>query len=119
LSCLDVGQGKIPCKEHKVAKAVEEWTDERLNDLAAALQPVPSQVAMLTASVAQLDHLTSQLQPVPAQLAVLAAGMEELAGENRALRTELAAVQRQLVQMSWSLVAALVGAGAAIVGALI
>src|SRR3954463_10651470 len=102
-----------------MAKAVEEWSDERLNDLAATLQPVPAQVAMLTASVAHLDHLTSQLQPVPAQLAVLAAGMEELAGENHALRAELAAVPRQLVPISWSFVAALIGVAAGIVGAVI
>jgi prefoldin subunit 5 len=102
-----------------MSKAVEEWTDERLNDLAAALQPVPTQVAMLSAGVARLDHLTAQLQPVPAQIAVLAAGIEQLATENRALRGELAAVQRQLVQISWALMAALLGAGATIVGALL
>lgn len=102
-----------------MARTVEEWTDERLNDLAAALQPVPTQVAMLTAGVANLDHLTTQLQPVPAQIAVLVAGMEHLATENRALRSELAAVERQLIQISWALVAALLGAGAAIVGAVV
>jgi prefoldin subunit 5 len=102
-----------------MSKAVGEWTDERLNDLAASLQPVPPQVAMLTAGVAHLDHLTTQLQPVPAQIAVLAAGMEQLAIENRALRSELAAVQRQLIQISWALMAALLGAAAAIVGALV
>jgi hypothetical protein len=110
---------KFPCKEHEMARTVEEWTDERLNDLAAALQPVPTQVAMLTAGVANLDHVTTQLQPVPAQIAVLVAGMEHLATENRALRSELAAVQRQLIQISWALVAALLGAGAAIVGAVV
>ena len=102
-----------------MGRAVEEWTDERLNDLAASLQPIPSQVAMLTTGVAHLDHLTTQLQPVPAQIAVLAAGMDQLAAENRALRGELAAVQRQLVQISWALMAALLGAGAAIIGALV
>ena len=102
-----------------MSKAVEEWTDERLDDLAASLRPLPPQVAMLTASVARVDHLTAQLQPVPAQIAVLAAGMEQLAIENRALRGELAAVQRQLVQISWALMAAMLGAAAAIVGALV
>jgi hypothetical protein len=110
---------KLSCKEREMSKAVEEWTDERLNDLAASLQPVPSQVAMLTAGVAQLDHATAQLQPVPVQIAVLAAGMEQLAVENRALRNELAAVQRQLVQISWALMAAMLGAAAAIVGAVV
>jgi|SRR3954451_21859282 hypothetical protein len=110
---------KLPCKEPEMSKAVEEWTDQRLNDLAASLQPVPSQVALLTAGVARLDHATAQLQPVPAQIAVLAAGMEQLAVENRALRNELAAVQRQLVQISWALMAAMLGAAAAIVGAVV
>jgi hypothetical protein len=102
-----------------MGKAAEEWTDERLNDLATSLQPIPTQVAMLAAGVAHLDDVTKQLQPVPAQIAVLAAGMEQLAIENRALRTELAAVQRQLIQISWALLAAMVGAAAAIVGALV
>jgi hypothetical protein len=110
---------KFPCKEYEMTKAVEEWTDERLNDLATSLQPVPTQVAMLAAGVAHLEDLATQLRPVPAQIAVLAAGMEQLAIENRALRTELAAVQRQLIQISWALMAALVGAAAAIVGALV
>ena len=102
-----------------MSRAVEEWNDERLNDLAATLQPIPTQVAMLTAGVAHLDHAVTQIQPVPAQIAVLAAGMEQLAGENRALRTELAAVHRQIIQISWALVAALLGASAVIVNALV
>ena len=63
-----------------MSRAVEEWNDERLNDLAATLQPIPTQVAMLTAGVAHLDHAVTQIQPVPAQIAVLAAGLEQLAG---------------------------------------
>src|SRR3954464_7926633 len=102
-----------------MGRAVEEWTDERLNDLAASLQPVPTQVAMLAAGVAHLDDVTTQLQPVPAQIAVLAAGMEQLAIENRALRSELAAVQRQLTQISWAFVAVLLGGGASIIGAVL
>ena len=102
-----------------MSKAVEEWTDERLNDLAASLQPLPTQVATLTAAVAHLDHITTQLQPISAQIAVLAAGMDHLAAENRALRNELAAVQQQLVQISWALMAAMLGAGAAIISALV
>src|SRR3954447_5688408 len=102
-----------------MGRAVEEWTDERLNDLAAALHPVPAPAAMLAAGVSHLDDVTTQLQPVPAQIAVLAAGMEQLAIENRALRSELAAVQRQLIQISWALMAAMLGAAAAIVGAVV
>ena len=102
-----------------MAKAVEEWTDARLNDLAAALEPVPTQLAMLSASVAHFEHLATQLEPVPSQLAVLAASVERVTEENRALRAPLAAAQLQLVQISWGLVAALIGAAAAVVGALI
>src|ERR1043166_5851268 len=53
-----------------MGKGVAEWTDRRLNDLAAALEPVPARVAALEATV---DHL---------------------AEENRMLRAELATTQR-------------------------
>ena len=81
-----------------MAKAVEEWTDARLNDLAAALEPVPKQLALLSATVTHYEHLAAHMEPVPAQLA---------------------AMQLQLIQISWGLVAALVGAAAAIAGALL
>jgi prefoldin subunit 5 len=102
-----------------MTRAVEEWNDERLNDLAATLQPLPAQLAMLTAGVAHIDHLTAGFEPVPTQIAVLAASVEHLANENRVLRTELAAVERQLIQISWALAAAVLGAAAAVVGALV
>jgi hypothetical protein len=56
---------------------------------------------------------------MPAQIAVLAATVDRLADENRALREELAATQRQLLQIAWGLVAALLGAAAALVATLI
>jgi hypothetical protein len=49
----------------------------------------------------------------------LAATVERLADENRALREELAATERQLLQIAWGLVAALVGASAALIAALV
>jgi hypothetical protein len=98
---------------------LEEWTDARLNHLAAALEPVPARVAALSATVEHMDHVAAQLEPVPAQLAVLAAAVDRLADENRALRGELAATQLQLVQIAWGLVAALVAAGAALVATLL
>ena len=97
----------------------EEWTDARLNHLAAALEPVPIRVAALSATVEHMDHVAAQLEPVPAQLAVMAAAVDRLADENRALRADLAATQLQLVQMAWGLVAALVGAAAALIAALL
>jgi len=56
---------------------------------------------------------------VPTQIAVLAATVERLADENRALRAELATMQRQLLQVAWGLVAALLGGAGALIAALI
>jgi outer membrane murein-binding lipoprotein Lpp len=97
----------------------DEWTDARLNQLAASLEPVPTRVAALSATVEHMDHVAAQLEPLPAQIAVLAAAVDRLAEENRALRSELAAVQLQLVQTAWGLVAALIAAGAALIAALL
>ena len=99
-----------------MAKAVGKWTDGRLNDLAAALEPLPARVAVLEATV---DQLGAAVEPVPAQLAALAATVDRLADENRALRAELAMTQRELLQMAWVLVAALLGGVGAVVAALI
>jgi hypothetical protein len=99
-----------------MGRAVTQWTDARLNDLADVLEPVPVQVAVLDATV---THMAAAFEPMPAQIAVLAAAVDRLTDENRALRTELASTQRQLLQIAWGLVAALVGASAALVTALI
>jgi hypothetical protein len=102
-----------------MTKAAPEWTDARLNDLAAALQDVPKQLAVLSASVTHFEQLAAETEPMRAQLAVLTTSVEHLANENRALRTELAAVQLQLVQISWGLAVALIGASTAVIAALI
>ena len=47
-----------------MGKAVAEWTDRRLNDLAAAIEPVPARVSVLEATV---EHLTVELESVPAE----------------------------------------------------
>ena len=99
-----------------MGRTVTRWTDARLDDLVDALEPVPAQVAVLDATV---THLTAAFEPMPAQVAVLAAAVDRLTDENRALRMELASTQRQLLQIAWGLVAALVGASAALVTALI
>src|SRR5918992_4105992 len=97
-------------------RAVTHWTDERLDDLADALEPVPVQVAVLDATV---KHLAVALEPVPSELAVLAATVDRLTEENRALRAELSSTQRQLLVIAWGLVAALLGASAAIFSAMV
>jgi hypothetical protein len=78
-----------------MSKAVAHWSDERLNHMAAALEPVPARVAVLEAIV------------------------ERLIDENRVLRAELATIQRQLLQVAWVLVGALLGGAGALLAALI
>ena len=102
-----------------MTKAASEWTDTRLNELAAAVRDVPTQLAVLSATVAHCENLAAETEPMRAQVAVLTASVDHLASENRALRSELAAVQRQLVQISWALVASLLGAASAVIAALI
>jgi hypothetical protein len=99
-----------------MGKGVAEWTERRLNELAAALEPVPGRVAVLEATV---DHLTVELESVPTELAVLAAAVDRLAEENRMLHAELATTQRYLLQMSCAFVAALLGGAGAIIAALL
>jgi hypothetical protein len=79
----------------KMPKAVAHWSDERLSDLAAALEPIPARVAVLEAIV------------------------ERLVEENRGLRGELVTIQRQLLQVAWLLVGAMLGGAGALVAALI
>ena len=66
-----------------------------------------------------MKHLAVALEPVPSELAVLAATVDRVTEENRALRAELSITQRQLLQVAWGLVAALIGAAAALAGALV
>jgi hypothetical protein len=76
-------------------RAVAHWSDERLNNLASALEPVPARVAVLESVV------------------------ERLVEENRALRAEIATLQRQLLQVAWLLVGAMLGGAGALLAALI
>jgi hypothetical protein len=78
-----------------MTKAVAHWSDERLDDLAAALEPLPTRVAVLEATV------------------------ERLVEENRGLRTDLVTIQRQLLQVAWLLVGAILGGAGAVIAALI
>jgi hypothetical protein len=78
-----------------MAKAVGHWSDERLDDLAAALEPLPSRVAVLEAIV------------------------ERLAEENTALHEEMVTLQRQLLQVAWLLLGAVLGGAGALLAALI
>jgi hypothetical protein len=66
-----------------------------------------------------VQHLAAATESSPAQLAALTAIVERLADENRALRADLATTQRQLFQIAWGLVAALLGGAGALLAALI
>lgn len=98
---------------------VVAWTDARLDDLAASLVPLPAEVAALRTAVEHLDHVATELEPTPSRIAVLTATVDRLSDENHVLRAELAATQRQLIQIGWGLFAALLGAAAALTAALI
>jgi len=102
-----------------VGKPVAAWTDERLDDLAATVVPLPAEMAALRAAVDHLDHVAIELEPTATRVAVLTAAVDRLSEENHALRGELAATQRQLIQIGWGLVAALLGAAAALTAALL
>ena len=55
----------------------ETWTDERLDDLAAALRPLPAQLARNTEAI------------------------ERMTEEMRAMRADMSAMQRQMTQIGW------------------
>jgi hypothetical protein len=77
--------------ERSLSRFVESWTDERLDDLAAALRPLPEQVAKLSEAV---DRLT---------------------GETRSIRADLSSLQRQVAQIGWALAAALLASLVALI----
>jgi prefoldin subunit 5 len=81
---------------------LEAWTDERLDDLAATLRPLPGELAELRAELARLT-----------------AAVEHLVEENRAIRADLSALQRQIAQIGWGLSAALVGVLVALIVAVV
>src|SRR3954465_5704141 len=92
-------------RAQKLGKTVAAWTDERLDDLAAALAPLPAEGGDHRADIEHLDHLASELEPTANRVAVLTAAVDRLSDENVALRAELAATQRQLIQIGWGALA--------------
>jgi predicted PurR-regulated permease PerM len=63
---------------------VTAWTDSRLDDLAEAVRPVPSELTRLSTKV------------------------DGMAREMELIRTDLSAIQRQLAQIGWSIAGVLV-----------
>jgi hypothetical protein len=79
------------------------WTDERLDDLAASLRPLPAQMARNTEAI---DRLTEETRSIRADMLAMRG---EFRSEFSALRGNLSASQRQIAQIGWALSAALVG----------
>ena len=66
-----------------------------------------------------MDDLAAALRPLPEQVAKVAAAVEHLTEETRSLRQDLSASQRQLAQIGWALAVALIGAVAALIVAVV
>jgi tetrahydromethanopterin S-methyltransferase subunit B len=81
---------------------VESWTDERLDDLAASLRPLPAQMASVEERLEQLsDRMDRQT--------------EEIRLWRSEMRQDMSALQRQFAQMGWGLSFALIGAVVALI----
>ena len=77
---------------------METWTDERLDDLAATLRPLPAEVARLSAEVRSVTEETRAFR-------------QEMREDMRALRSDFA-------HIGWGLVATLVAAVVVLIVAL-
>jgi hypothetical protein len=85
---------------------MEAWTDERLDDLAATLRPLPAQMARNTEAI---ERLTEEMRSMR---------VDNLA-QFTSLRADLSALQRQIAQIGWGLSAALVGTLIALIVAVV
>jgi predicted nucleic acid-binding Zn-ribbon protein len=82
---------------------VEAWTDERLDDLAATLRPLPAQIARNTEAI---ERLGEEMHSMRGEMAAL---RSDSRAEFAALRADLSASQRQIAQIGWAMATALVG----------
>jgi hypothetical protein len=81
---------------------LEAWTDERLDDLAATLRPLPAQMARNTDAI---ERLTEEMRAMRADFS--------------AMRADLSGLHRQIAQIGWGLSAALVGTLIALIVAVV
>jgi hypothetical protein len=93
--------------------AIERWTDDRLDDLAAALRPLPGQVAQLAVGV---DRMTVELGALRDEVRE---DMRDLREDHRSSRGEFSQLQRQIAQIGWALVGAFSAAMIALIIALV
>jgi predicted nucleic acid-binding Zn-ribbon protein len=99
---------------------VEAWTDERMDDLAAALRPLPAQMARNTEAI---ERLSEEIREIRGEFREI---REEMRGdrqsfreEMREMRTEMhagfASLQRQLTLIGWSMAFSVIGATVAVI----
>jgi Holliday junction resolvasome RuvABC endonuclease subunit len=81
---------------------VEAWTDERLDDLAASLRPLPAQMARVEERLESMDHRLEHLT-------------EEMRLMRSEMRQDMSALQRQFAQQGWAMAIALIGALVAVI----
>lgn len=81
---------------------MEAWTDERLDDLAAILRPLPAEAARNTEAI---NRLVEEMGSMRADL--------------HALRSDHSASQRQIAQIGWALSGALIGVIIALIVAVV
>jgi hypothetical protein len=90
---------------------MESWTDERLDDFAASLRPLPAEIASLRVEMASIRGDRASMR---AELAHLAQRVDSNTEEIRLLRQDVSALQRQLAQIGWGygfvLLAGVIGA---------
>jgi hypothetical protein len=106
--------------------ARQEWTDERLNEFAAAFDGLPEEIAKLSEAVKNFGEETKALRADLRQVRQDVGGeaerlgesiskdlgklRDELRGENEDLRNDLNALGRHISQIGWALVGTLVAA---------
>ena len=88
---------------------MQAWTDDRLDDLAATLRPLPQQVARLEGAVERLAE----------EMRVTRQEMQAMRQEMLAMRMDNQAFQRHLAQIGWGLAGSLAVAMFALVISLV
>lgn len=78
---------------------MEAWTDERLDDLAATLRPLPGEAARNTEAI---ERATEEMRFMRADLSTMRADLA-------AFRSDFSASQRQMAQIGWAMATSLVG----------
>jgi hypothetical protein len=77
---------------------MDAWTDERLDDLAATLRPLPAQMARNTEAI---ERITEDIRAMRGDMTAMRADMA-------ALRSDFSSSQRQIAQIGWAMATAVV-----------